>query len=163
MVFLGHNYSSEGEKSNMSTAMEFRAYSKSQSRIFTQEILRESCSGLIKAAAKLRPDLPVSKGGLYLPIDDKDLTFMQYSGVEDGTDEQNRLFTDDVIRFEYEGEWIKARVHREGPGWLLVSDSFPDHYIYMNEVIEIQEHYFIRGSRLLGNIHENRHLREGVM
>lgn len=102
--------------------------------------------------------------GVYMEMDGKgyhelrlsDFELMQYVGANDDSEEQNELFADDIVRFEYDGEEYTAKVHFEGPGWLLVNDALPDGYVWIGELTDFDRNYcWIPDSSKLGNIYEN--------
>lgn len=65
--------------------IKFRAWEKDIARMFTNDEWRESLQGMIKAAIHGQPWLAETnpQGGLYLPLDDPNMIFMQFTGLRD--------------------------------------------------------------------------------
>lgn len=66
----------------------FRAWSKNKNRMFNHEEIKEASDGMVKAARLVmenqgyKAEIPF---GLFLPIDDEDMTFIQFTGAYDST------------------------------------------------------------------------------
>lgn len=69
--------------------IKFRAWSKESEVMFTNEILKNAANGMIKISkeALIKQGLNEAASnlqcGIFLPTEDKDLVFMQYTGIED--------------------------------------------------------------------------------
>lgn len=91
-----------------------------------------------------------------------DIEIMQYSNVHDDEDDENELFDGDIVELLYDDQIIRCKVHHEGPGFMFVSDSFPDGYIWISEVVEAdREYFYVPNCKRIGNIHEHAHSLEG--
>ena len=66
--------------------IKFRAWDKKYKGMFSNKDWENACSGLVKITKKAMPnyeEIQKTQEGLYLPIKDKNMVFMQYSGLKD--------------------------------------------------------------------------------
>lgn len=93
-------------------------------------------------------------GGVH-EVDEK--TVGQYAGFHDDSDDQVEVFGGAVVQFEYECEGHTCEVKYEGSGFMFVSDSLPDGYLWASELIQFDGTYcWAEGVMVVGNIHDDR-------
>lgn len=91
--------------------IEFRAYSKSLKRMLSFEHLQEATKGMVDVAnAEIQKrNMNYNKlapYGLFLPLEDDDLEFMQYTGRTDKNDK--KIFEGDIICYKIkQNNWDK--------------------------------------------------------
>ncbi|MFC5532367.1 hypothetical protein [Cohnella yongneupensis] len=104
-----------------------------------------------------------SNGQVY--IDGMNVTdrveIVPYTGVHD--DETNtRLFVGSIIEFVENDIHVVGSVEIEGGRLLLASNDYDDGYAWLQDAIENDgDHFWIQGSRYLGNRFENPKLLTG--
>ncbi|GGF86634.1 hypothetical protein [Paenibacillus aceti] len=80
-----------------------------------------------------------------------------FTGCEDGHETDNgysKLWSGDIIELKYEDELITCKIEYSICGFVLVSDSFEDGYVWMSELVESDGAYdWIADSKLIGNIY----------
>jgi uncharacterized phage protein (TIGR01671 family) len=132
--------------------IKFRAWDKRTDQMFSNDMLLESGRQLVIFAKRMRPDLPDmqnAKGGLLLPIDDKEIISMQYTGLRDKNGKE--IYEGDIVigdaGIECAVDWDKenARFHANG--------------IRVKQV-GIPAEAFVR-REVIGNIYENPELLGG--
>ncbi|MEG2246444.1 MAG: YopX family protein [Peptostreptococcaceae bacterium] len=148
--------------------IKFRVYSKSHKLMLDNEMLKNAANGMftatrvkllemgeIKAATQM-------KRGIYLPIEDKDLTFMQYTGIED--ENGNEIYEGDIVTFENHkftivfeaGSFMFARVNIDTDMYELFEDcwnddAYPLSQFWWNHEMDTS----LYGVDVIGNIYEN--------
>lgn len=137
--------------------IKFRAYSESFKKMFDNNHLRNVAEQMIGITDKwLKVNVPNStkiKGGIFLPLDDDDLIFMQYTGLKDKNGKEI-----------YEGDILL----RDGGFQLIVSYKNGAYTrSYQNSNIYLLYDAFITDGCLvdymvIGNIYENPELLDGV-
>lgn len=94
----------------------------------------------------------------------KDTSLLPLSEIHDDHETElgyAELRHGDVIGWVYEEEIIRCKIHYESPGWMLVSNNFPDGYVWIADIFENDGKFmWIPNSRKLGNIYENPKLLE---
>lgn len=80
-----------------------------------------------------------------------------FSGCDDDHETDNgysELWSGDIIELKYDGELITCKIEYDTCGFLLVSDSLEDGFMWMSELIESDGSYtWIPDSKLIGNAH----------
>lgn len=144
--------------------IKFRAWSKENKEMFSHELLRNAGDGVSKLAKMIGQDVP---GGLLLPLDDKDLSFMQYTGLKDKNGRE--IYEGDIIYWEIDnGVGIESYVAIVQ--WSENNEKYKGIYKWI--VLYIED--YLRGQfdalstpasynyelQVMGNIYENPELLE---
>lgn len=79
--------------------IKFRGYSKKYKEMFTYEKLKEASDGMVKVVNKFFKQnriqsIPCEKG-LFLPVNDKDMVLMMFTGMEDITGRE--IYEGDIV------------------------------------------------------------------
>lgn len=133
--------------------IEFRAYSKSLKRMLSFEHLKEATKGMVDVAnAEIQKrNMNYNKlapYGLFLPLEDDDLEFMQYTGLKDknGT----KIFEGDIFEFD-DKCYLVVQWSGEGYFELRIYDAEDD---YNNCLAPIWD-YNLENMEIIGNIWGN--------
>lgn len=127
----------------------FRAYSKSHNIMFTHKMLKNASDGMFNIVKKELGKIGLDKAseefkkGIYLPIEDEDLVFMQYTGLKDRNGKE--IYEDDIVEFcSLSEDGMTLGVVSYCEGMYIIGD-----YI-------LRKH--IRSCIVKGNIYENEDL-----
>ncbi|MBP1926867.1 putative phage protein (TIGR01671 family) [Sedimentibacter acidaminivorans] len=83
----------------------------------------------------------------------------QYTGVCDDTENENKIYKGDIIKFTYEDEEIIGRVEYEAGSYIIVSNELSDGYISFLKLVDVDRDYcWIPSSVVVGNLYENSEL-----
>ena len=153
--------------------IEFRAFCKSLNRMLSFEHLKEATRGMVDVANNemQKRELKYNKlapYGLFLPLEDDDLIFMQYTGLTDknGT----KIFEGDIVEMHYffenhdpstlgvfeDENYIKGYLIYDKLGLVLIDKNHDKYRVsdYVQEPCEELE--------VIGNIYDNPELLEGL-
>lgn len=91
------------------------------------------------------------------------IKIMEWTGTcDDNEDNTKEIYEDDILEVLYNDEKIICKVCKEACGFLLVSNSFPDGFIWLTNLLENDHDFFwIKDSKVIGNIHQNIELLRG--
>lgn len=139
--------------------IEFRAYSKSLKRMLSFEHLKEATKGMVDVAnAEIQKRglkfNKLSPYGLFLPLEDDDLEFMQFTGLTDKNGK--KIFEGDIIEFDDKCYLV---VQWSGAGYfeLRIYDAEDDYKnIYRTPIWN----YNLENMEIIGNIWDNHELLE---
>ncbi|QKS70234.1 hypothetical protein FLK61_26090 [Paenalkalicoccus suaedae] len=133
--------------------VKYRIYSKSRKEMFPDGFGESVCSGMIKMAlAYNEQSIKLGKGpvfskdslpktGIYLPTDDKDLIFMDYTGLIDKT--SNRIFNGDILKDDEKFLW---KVHfKQGAYYAECNDLMADQLLSSVNLY----------CKVVGNVYDN--------
>ncbi len=130
--------------------IKFRAWSKEHKRMFSNDLFEQSAGGLLKIAKRFAPNLPHGKEGLYLPLKDDDLIFMQFTGLRDKNGQE--IYEGDIVNFRhsFEPEYsLDATVVEWVPQWCRFCIGWN---VSLNSNMNLE---------VIGNIYENPELLQG--
>ncbi len=130
--------------------IKFKAYSKSNNKMFDNELLENAADGLYNIAKSKLLEMGYFaqaedlERGVYLPTKDDDLVFMQYTGLKDmdGVD----IYEGDILDY---GMYGKFKVVFNKASFKVQKLGFSDGYLYLLESCFLDE------IEVIGNIYEN--------
>ncbi len=139
--------------------IEFRAYCKSQKRMLSFEHLKKATRGMVDVANRelAKSGLPVNKlspYGLFLPLEDDDLIFMQFTGECDKNGK--KIFEGDIVEYNTH---IGRVAFRFGAFGVITEDG---QFFDMFDASE--RSWFDTPDKwiVIGNIYDNPEILEGV-
>lgn len=163
--------------------IEFRAYSKSLKRMLSFEHLKEATKGMVDVAnAEIQKrNMNYNKlapYGLFLPLEDDDLEFMQFTGLTDKNGK--KIYEGDIVKFNKQIFRVVHEVGSFGLGHedyinynrlersVFENESSTYSGCYNDNFISLWEIYwnfncfdvFINKIKVIGNIYENPELLE---
>lgn len=69
--------------------------------------------------------------------------------------EPRKIFTGDILQVDYNGDKINCEVAFSDAGFVLISDSFYDGYIYASDLVcSIDDDTWLNGAKFFGNTTE---------
>lgn len=91
------------------------------------------------------------------------IILLPFTGFHDDSDNECELYKGSIVELDYESYKHVCEIKYEGCGFMFVSDSLPDGFIWVSEVIEFDNNYcWAKGTKLIGNNYENADLLQGV-
>jgi uncharacterized phage protein (TIGR01671 family) len=122
--------------------IKFRMFVKSLNEMQSNDNIKGACGGLLKATYLVTGVM--GEGGLYLPTDDKDIVFMQYTGLKDKNGKE--IYEGDIYNL---GEKYVVQFNEDRAGFFPFAKDdgcgcCSDKTVYDSDAGEI-----------LGNIYEN--------
>lgn len=143
--------------------IEFRAFCKSFKRMLSFEHLKEATKGMVDVAnAEIQKrNINFNKlapYGLFLPLEDDDLIFMQYTGLKDknGT----KIFEGDIVK-NSNGQLYTIRYICGGFDCEPIKEFYKAFKITWNTLGEIQNASWCESNcEVIGNIYDNPELLE---
>lgn len=135
--------------------IKFRAWSKENKVMFVNEILKNAADGMIKISkeALIKQGLNEAASnlqcGIFLPTEDKDLVFMQYTGIEDKNGKE--IYEGDIFISDNNNKYEVVFV--DG-GFKLSNIKYP------NQNLQLLDRMNSNYGEVIGNIYENEDLLE---
>jgi uncharacterized phage protein (TIGR01671 family) len=80
---------------------------------------------------------------------------MQYTEIHDNTEDENEIFENDIIEFNYKGELYKGIIKFEVGSFIVACNDIDDGYIWLHEIVESDRDYRWINGKIIGNIYEN--------
>ena len=136
--------------------IEFRAYSKSLKRMLSFEHLQEATKGMVDVAnAEIQKRglkfNKLSPYGLFLPLEDDDLEFMQFTGLTDKNGK--KIFEGDIVKY-INTQSAVYDVGRKMCGF-IVFDEDCQAYMSKNNLQRDFDWCFGDKLEVIGNIYDN--------
>lgn len=108
-----------------------------------------------------------SNGDIVGTYNTKQLTIMQYTGINDNSDclvndldndielEDKEIYEEDIVRFSYEDEEHTGIVKFGVGSFIITSNTLPDGYIPISEITNTDREYSWIDGIVVGNTYEN--------
>lgn len=145
--------------------IKFRAWSKESEVMFTNEMLKNAANGMIKISkeALIKQGLNEAASnlqcGIFLPTEDKDLVFMQYTGLKDKNGKE--IYEGDIFK-DCEGK-IKLVIWEDNgfKSKYTFKRRYQGEEWFENSITDLGDTQSRRwGVEVIGNIYENEDLLE---
>ena len=132
--------------------IKFRAWDKEYEKMFTNEILLKATGGMVEIANEelKKMDSTLCKGGLFIPTKDKNMTIMQYIGLEDKHGEE--IYERDVVYIIPEDEYGIV-------GW---DNETARYVVIFAGIVTDFDAWDGADLEVIGNIYENPDIMEGI-
>ena len=136
--------------------LKFRVWCKSYQRMLSNEHLTNATKGMVNIAnADLKKrKIPINKPapyGIFLPLEDDDLIFMQYIGQKDCLGQE--IYEDDIVSLDNEDGVYGIIKWDDSSSNFYIATEFDEYYTF--------DSVYSYELTVLGNIYENTELFKG--